>query len=125
MIHFIKTTFTIHKIKHLIIGETIGKFFAFLIGIWSTRLFTYKVLERKSINNLFCLLHRKQIVVHRTPHWVELLFAALIGFVVMELFYYIFQSINYIWLWKRTLRIYILMKWKIKKSKVKTIQCNY
>ena len=115
MIHFIRKTFTIHKIKHLIIGETIGKFFAFLIGLWSTRLFTYHVLEKKSIHNLFGLLHRKQIVVHRTPHWVELLFAAFIGFLIMELFYYVFQYINDKWFWRKALRIYILIKWKFNK----------
>jgi len=116
MIHFIKTTFTIHKIKHLIISETIGKFFAFLIGVWSTRLFTYHVLERRSIHNLFGLLQRRQIVVHRTPHWVELLFAAIIGFVIMELFYYIFQYINKKWIWRKALRLYILLKWKFEKK---------
>ena len=117
MIHFIKTTFTIHKIKHLIIGETIGKFFAFLIGVWSTKLFTYHVLERRNIHNLFGLLHRNQIVVHRTPHWFELLFAAFIGFLLMEIFYYIFQYINQKWIWRKTLHLYILLKWKLKKEK--------
>lgn len=115
MKHFIRTTFTIHKIKHLIIGETIGKFFAFMIGVWSTKLFTYTVLERKSIHNLFGLLHRKTIIVHRTPHWVELLFAVIVGFLVMEIFHYIFQSINKRWLWRKTLRLYILIKWNFKK----------
>src|SRR6187431_2274216 len=86
MIHFIKTTFTPHKIRKLIIGETIGRFLAFLIGISSTKLFTYTVMEEKKLRNLFGLLPRKQIVVHRTPHWVELLFAVLIGFIAMELF---------------------------------------
>lgn len=116
MIHFIKTTFTIHKIKRLIIGETIGRFFGFLIGLWSTKLFTYHVLEKKSIHNLFGLLHRKQILVHRTSHWVELLFAAAIGFIVMELFYYIFQYITDKWLWRKTLRLYVLIKWQFKKK---------
>jgi hypothetical protein len=115
MTHFIKTIFTIHKIKRLIIGETIGKFFAFLIGLWSAKLFTFNVLERKDLHNLFGILHRKEIVVHRTPHWVELLFAAFIGFLVMELFYYVFQSINSKWIWRKILRVFILLKWKLKK----------
>ena len=114
MKHFIKTTFTAHKIRRLIVGETIGKFFAFLIGLWSTNLFTYQVLEGKNIHNLFGLFHRKMIVVHRTPHWVELLFAALIGFIVMELFYYLLLSLYGKRMWRRMLRVYILLKWKLK-----------
>lgn len=114
MIEFIKNTFTVNKIKHLIIGETIGKYVAFFIGIWSTKLFTYKVLERKSIHNLFGLLHRKQIVVHRTSHLVELLFAVSIGFIVMELFNHIFKSLNYKWLWRKALRGMVYAKWKYK-----------
>ncbi len=114
---FIRETFTIHKMKHLIIGETIGRFFAFLIGVWSTRLFTYKVLERKSIHNLFGILHRKQIVVHRVPHWLELFFAVIIGFIVMELFYYLFQAINTKWIWRKMLQGYIILKWKFQEMK--------
>lgn len=114
MTHFFKETFTVHKLKYFIIGETIGKFFSFLIGLWSANIFTYNILERKSINNLFGLLPRKEIVVHNTPQWVELLFAALIGFVVMELFYFLIQRINTKWMWERTKRGYVSLKGKSK-----------
>jgi hypothetical protein len=118
---FIKTTFTFHKIKRLVISETIGKFFAFLIGLSSARLFTYTVIEQRNIKNLFGLLPRKHIVVHRVPHWVEFLFAVIIGFLVMELFYYLFQMVNTKWVWRRSLRFYILLKqkspWEIKRKK--------
>ena len=115
MKHFIKKTFTLQKIKRLIIGETIGKFFAFMIGLWSTKLFTYQVLEKKSINNLFGIFPRKHIVIHRTPQWIELLFAALIGFLVMEIFYYFLQLLTSKTVWRKMLRMYILLKWKLAK----------
>jgi len=116
--HSIKEIFTIRKLRNFIIGETIGKFFAFLIGLWSANLFTYHVLERKSVHNLFGLLPRKEIVVHTTPHWVELLFAALIGFVVMEIFYFLIQMINTKWMWERTKRGYISIKGKMKVKQI-------
>jgi hypothetical protein len=112
MTHNIKEIFTICKLRNFVIGETIGKFFAFLIGLWSANLFTYQVLERKSIHNLFGLLPRKEIVVHITPRWVELLFAALIGFIVMEIFYFLIQLINTKWMWERTKRGYNSLKGK-------------
>jgi hypothetical protein len=112
MIHFIKTTFTPHKIKRLIISETIGRFIAFLIGLSSTKLFTYTVIEEKKLRNLFGILPRKQIVVHRAPHWVELLFAVLVGFIAMELFNYIFQQLNTKRLRIKSFRVYIILKRK-------------
>jgi cadmium resistance protein CadD (predicted permease) len=112
MRHFILTTFTAHKIKRLFISETIGRFLGFLIGLSSTKLFTYTVLEERKLKNLFGLLPRKHIVVHRTPHWVELLFAILVGFIAMELFYYLFQLINTKSTWRKTLRLYIMLTQK-------------
>ncbi len=118
MTHYIKETFTLHKFKRLIIGETVGKFFSFLIGLLSINLFTYNVLERKDFHNLFGLLPRKEIVVHTAPHWVELLFAAVIGFVVMELFYFLIQLINTRWMWERSKRSYISFKGKMKRKQI-------
>lgn len=110
MIKFIQTTFTIHKLRGLFISETIGRFFAFMIGLSSAKLFTYKVIERRKIENLFGLLPRKQIIMHRVPPWVELLFAAVIGFIVMELFNYLFLQINAKLVWRKCLRGYVYLK---------------
>jgi hypothetical protein len=112
MIHFIKTTFTVNKIKRLIISETIGRFLAFIIGLSSTKLFTYTVIEEKKLRNLFGILPRKHIVVHRAPHWVEMLFAVLVGFIVMELFNYLFQQLNTRRMRIKTLRVYVVLKRK-------------
>ncbi|MDZ4667028.1 MAG: hypothetical protein SGJ00_04005 [bacterium] len=110
MKQFLLSTFTVHKLRRLVIGETIGKFFAFMIGLSSAKLFTYKVIEQKGLKNLFGLLPRKQIVMHRVPHWVELLFAAIIGFIVMEIFYYFFLQINTVWVWRKCLRGFVYLK---------------
>lgn len=116
--HFIRHAFSRGKITHLIIGETIGRFIGFLIGIWSSRLFTYHVYEKKSFQNLFGLLKRKQIVVHKAPLWVEWLFGALIGFIAMELFYFIFiQLNNRLFLRRKCLRIIVLLKRRMKAGK--------
>jgi hypothetical protein len=99
--------------KRLLISQTIGRFFAFLIGLSSARLFTYTVIEQRNIHNLFGMLPRKQIVMHRTPLWVEMLFAAIVGFIVMELFYYGFQQLNTPNLRRKRFRVYVIIKWKI------------
>ena len=116
MKQFLKATFTIHKFKRVIIGETIGKFLGFLVGMLSSKLFTYTVLEKKSIHNIFGILGRKEIVVHRTPHWIEFLFAVFVGFVLMEAFNYLMQSINAKLVERKAMRGYILLKRKVKQD---------
>jgi hypothetical protein len=127
MIQFIKTTFTFHKMKRLLISETIGRFLGFMVGLSSAKLFTYTVVERRNIHNLFGILPRKHIVMHRAPHWVEYLFAVLVGFIAMELFYYLFQLVNTKWMWRKSIRVYIILRRKVpieprKRKPRKTIQ---
>jgi hypothetical protein len=117
MKQFLKTAFTINKFKSVIIGQTIGKFLAFFVGMVSSKLFTYSVLEKRNIHNIFGLIDRKQIVVHRTPHWIELLFSVFVGFVLMELFNYLIQSINDKFVWRKIIRVYIILKWKLKSKR--------
>jgi hypothetical protein len=98
--------------------RTIGRFIGFMIGIWSTRLFTYHMYEKRNIHNLFGLLERKKVVMHSAPLWFEWIFAVLIGFIAMELFYFLFQELNNrLFLWRRSLRLLVLLKWKIKKAR--------
>jgi hypothetical protein len=115
--HFIKHTFNRSKITGLIIGETIGKFIGFMVGIWSANLFTYHIYERKNIHNLFGLLKRKQIVVHRAPLWIEWLFSVLIGFIAMQLVHFLIQELNNrLFLGRKCLKGYVLLKRKFQKN---------
>jgi len=113
---FLKHAFNRKKLTSLIIGETVGRFIGFLIGLWSTRLFTYHVYEKKSIHNLFGLMKRKQVIVHKAPLWVEWLFAAVIGFIAMELFYFIFLEVNRrLFVWRKCLRMMVILKQKVRR----------
>ena len=88
--------FTWKKAANFIINELLGKFVGFVVGMWASKLFTHQVYERKSIKNAFGLLGRKKIIVNDTPEWLQWLFAAVIGFVVLELISYFFENKLYL-----------------------------
>ncbi|TAG56539.1 MAG: hypothetical protein EAZ27_04760 [Cytophagales bacterium] len=83
--------FTLDKILKFIIGELIGRFIAFAVALWCSKLFTHYSYEKKSIKNLFGLAKRKKIVVNEMPEWVQILTIAVIGFIVMETINYILE----------------------------------
>ena len=79
---------------------------------------TWCYVHAPGIHNLFGLLERKQVVVHKAPLWFEWLFAVVIGFIAMELFYFLFRALNNrLILWRRCLRMMVRAKWKIKKAR--------
>ena len=83
--------FTLRKILKYIIGEFIGRFIAFCVALWFSKLFTHYAYERKNIKNLFGFIKRKKIAVNQMPDWLQMLTIAVIGFVVMETINYILE----------------------------------
>jgi hypothetical protein len=85
---FLTSTFTRQKFQGLLVSTVFGNFAGYVAGSLVTFLFTYHSVERRAIWNLFGVLPRRNIVVHRLPQWLEWLLALIVGFLVMELVRY-------------------------------------
>jgi hypothetical protein len=53
---------------------------------------TYQTVERRALKNLFGILPRQTVVVHRLPEWLEWGLSILLGYLVMELVRYIVSN---------------------------------
>ncbi len=96
-------------LTNVVIQKTLGNLVGFAVGILVTNSFTHYVTERKSIKNLFGLAHRKQVQVNDTPEWVQYIVSILLGFIVLEVINYFFES-------KKHLLIFDFIKKKIRKD---------
>ena len=110
----IKSSWTFHekfsftRIKKFILQQALGNLVGFTVGMWVTTTFSHSVLERKNIKNLFGIMKRKDVLVNDIPHWMQVGISILVGFIVLELINYFFQTRQYLNLWKfirRTIKI--------------------
>ena len=92
--------FSFIRIKNFILRQALGNLVGFTVGMWVTTTFSHNVLERKSIKNLFGIVKRKNVVVDDIPHWMQVGMSILVGFIVLELINYFFQTKQYLHLWK-------------------------
>lgn len=100
--------FTFLRIKNFILREALGNLVGFTVAMWVTTTFSHSVLERKSIKNLFGIVKRKNVVVDEIPHWMQVGLSILVGFIVLELINYFFQTKQYLVFWnyiRRTVKI--------------------
>ena len=96
---FLKATFTRQKFQGLFVNTALGNFAGYVAGSLVTLASTRHVVERRGLGNLFGVLHRKTVVVHVLPHWLEWLLALIVGFLVMETVRYWFNYRKYsVWL---------------------------
>jgi len=101
----IKESWTFHekfsfaRIKNFILQQALGNLVGFTVGMWVTTTFSHHVLERRNIKNLFGIVRRKNIQVDEIPHWLQVGISILIGFIVLELINYFFQTKKYLLLW--------------------------
>lgn len=98
--------FTKKKMTDFLVNEMIGRFVGFIVGMWTTSLFSKVVYEKKGLKNLFGLAPRKKVVVNTTPEWLQLLISAVVGFIVLELINYFFKHKLYVPIWE-----FIKEKW--------------
>ena len=89
---FLRNSFNLYKLQQLYVKAALGNFVGFVAGSTVTLLTTYETLERKGIKNLFGILPRKTVVVHRLPEWLEWSLSILLGYIVMETVRYIINS---------------------------------
>jgi len=92
--------FSFPRIKKFILQQALGNLVGFTVGMWVTTTFSHSVLERKNIKNLFGIVKRKDIIVNDIPHWLQVGISILVGFMVLELINYFFQTKQYLVLWK-------------------------
>jgi hypothetical protein len=57
---------------------------------------TYQSVERRALKNLFGILPRHTVVVHRLPEWLEWTLAIIAGYLVMEFVRHIIKSNKYL-----------------------------
>jgi len=109
----IKESWTFHqkfsflRIKKFILQQALGNLVGFTVGMWVTTTFSHNVLERRNIKNLFGLVKRENVLVNDIPHWMQVGISILVGFIVLELINYFFQTKQYLFLWnyiRRTLK---------------------
>jgi hypothetical protein len=92
--------FSIPRIKKFILQQALGNLVGFTVGMWVTTTFSHNVLERRNFKNLFGIVKRKDVIVNDIPHWLQVGISILVGFIVLELINYFFQTKQYLVLWK-------------------------
>jgi hypothetical protein len=93
---FIRNTFSRRKLQQFCVNTALSNFVGFVAGSLVMVLTTYQTVERRALKNLFGILPRETVVVHRLPEWLEWTFAVLLGYVVMELVRHIIKNNKYL-----------------------------
>jgi hypothetical protein len=92
MREFIRNTFSGQKLRQLCVNTALSNFVGFVAGSLVMILTTYESVERRAFKNLFGILPRETVVVHRLPGWLEWTLAVFLGYLVMELVRHIISS---------------------------------
>jgi hypothetical protein len=92
MHQLVRNSFSPHKLQQLYVKAAFSNFIGFVAGSTVTLMTTYQTLERKGIKNLFGILPRKTVVVHRLPEWAEWSLSIFIGYLVMEIVRYLINN---------------------------------
>ena len=96
MREFIRNTFSRRKLQQLCVNTALSNLVGYAAGSLVMVLTTYHSVERRALKNLFGILPRKEVVVHRLPEWLEWTLAVLLGYLVMELVRNMIQSNKYL-----------------------------
>ena len=93
---FIRNTLSRHKLHQLCVNTALGNFVGFVAGSLVMMLTTYEAVERRALKNLFGILPRETVVVHRLPEWLEWTLSVFVGYLVMELVRHIINGNKYL-----------------------------
>ena len=96
MSDFIRNTFSLRKLRQLCVNTALSNFVGYVAGSLVVLLTTYESVERRALNNLFGILPRKTVVVHRFPEWLEWTLAVLLGYLVMEIVRHTIKNNKYL-----------------------------
>ena len=92
MHEFIRNTLNGQKLRQLCVNTAFGNFVGYVAGSLVMVLTTYRSVERRGFKNLFGILPRHEVVVHRLPEWLEWTLAVFLGYLVMEFVRYLIRS---------------------------------
>jgi hypothetical protein len=92
MREFMRNSFSLQKLQQLYVKAAFSNFVGYVAGSTVTILTTYETVERRAIKNLFGILPRKTVVVHRLPEWLEWTLCIILGYLVMEIVRHILKS---------------------------------
>jgi len=92
MHEFLEHMLSRQNLRQLFINTAVGNFVGYIAGSLVTALATYHSVERRALKNLFGILPRHEVVVHRLPEWLEWTLSVLLGFLVMEFVRHVFNS---------------------------------
>jgi hypothetical protein len=96
MYELIRNTLSRQKLQQLCVNTALGNFVGYVAGSFVMVLTTYHTVERRALKNLFGILPRHNVVVHRLPEWLEWTLSVLLGYIVMEFVRYIIKSNKYL-----------------------------
>jgi hypothetical protein len=96
MHEFIRNRLSPQKLRQLYTKAALGNFVGYVAGSLVTLLTTYHSVERRALKNLFGILPRQTVVVHRLPEWLEWTLSIFLGYLVMEFVRYIIKSNKYL-----------------------------
>ena len=105
MHEFIRNSLSPRKLQQLYVKSAFSNFVGYAVGSLVTLLTTYQVVERRALKNLFGILPRHTVVVHRLPEWLEWTLSILLGYLVMELVRYLINSNKYLLLFGSATRV--------------------
>lgn len=91
---------TLPNIIDFISKKALGNMIGIAVGLRVSKTFTHSVIERRNINNLFGLGHRKTTIVNEIPHWLQTTISIMVGYIALEIVHYFLQSKQFIALWK-------------------------
>jgi hypothetical protein len=94
MHEFVRSAFSFRKLRGLCVNTAFSNFVGYIAGSLVTLLTTYHVVERRALKNLFGILPRHTVVVHRLPQWLEWAVSILLGYLVMEFVRYTFAILR-------------------------------
>ena len=96
MLEFLRETFSLRKLRQLCVNTTLSNFIGYVAGSLVLVFTTYETVERRALTNLYGILPRKTVVVHRLPEWLEWTLAVLLGYLVMEVVRYLIRNNKYL-----------------------------
>ena len=96
MHELIRNALSREKLQQLCVKTALGNFVAYIAGSLVMVLTTYHSVERRALKNLFGILPRHNVVVHRLPEWLEWTLSILVGYLVMESVRHIIKSNKYL-----------------------------
>lgn len=91
---------TLPNIIDFISKKALGNIIGITVGLWVAKTFTHTVSERRSLDNLFGLAHRKTTIVNDIPYWLQTTISIMLGYIALEIVHYFLKTQQLLTVWK-------------------------